>query len=835
MPLGKFLHLFLALALVAGQSGVAPVALAQSAAAGGQSQPAQTDAAARVAEIERKFEEQRKEYNVPGASLVVVKDDRVVLLKGAGARDAARGLPVTPDTLFAIGSCTKAFTAMAAVISQDEGKLSLDDSPKKHLPYFALRDPEADAAVKVRDLLSHATGLAGTDIAWYTGALTREEVIRAAGRAKPTAKLREKYQYQNVMYSAAGEVVARAQGSTWEAVVSNLILKPLGMKATVLSTAEMRKAPDYSLGYEIEAATKQARPVATRDLTNIAPAGAINSSAREMSEWLRLLTNGGAHGGRRLVSEKGFQEILTPQIKVNDTADYTLGWVATKVGGRRVYVHTGGIDGFGAMVAFLPEHRLGFAVLANVEGTPLLGQTLRSVVTNMLDERRAPQPAATAPAQAADVRPQDEAGRYDFTAANMIVTVAYENGKLYADVPGQQRYTLEPVSGRRYRLAPLEGFFITFRPVRGRESETEAYLEQPQGNYTLPKLKDAAQANPGAATPAGPYDGPLKELVGTYEGRPFGRIEVKIKGDKIVLTVPDQPDYPLVERERDVLQSPVLPDTYSVLVRRDPAGKASGLVLKQPGREWEFKRAADPAADKTVAPPAGKTPPVSITADELIGKMIAAAGGEANLRAHRSSVAKASVTFEHQGLEGETTIYAQAPHSYAREVTYLSAGKRIGTTREFYDGSSGGEEHSFVERGERWPAKKVEETRPLAAFQPLLDWKTLYKSASIREVSKVEREEVYVLVLTPESGQPITEYVSAKTFLPVRRDTLESPASGGGPQPVTVTLSDYRRVGGVLVPHLLTYQIPGTGETVVRVKEFKFDAPIPAGTFAARK
>ncbi|HEY9285015.1 MAG TPA: hypothetical protein VIP46_16295, partial [Pyrinomonadaceae bacterium] len=428
----------------------------------------------------------------------------------------------------------------------------------------------------------------------------------------------------------------------------------------------------------------------------------------------------------------------------------------------------------------------------------------------------------------AGVRPQDEAGRYDFAAANMVVTVTFENGKLYADVPGQQRYTLEHVAGRRYRLAPLEGFFLTFRPVKGRESDAEAYLEQPHGNYVLPKLKDGPRAGAPAAA-ATPYDGPLKELVGFYEGPPFGRIEVKIKGDRVVLVVPDQPDYPLAERERDVLHSPILPDTYSVLVRRDAAGKVSALVLKQPGGELEFKRAAAPAADEPAAPPG-----VSITADELMRKMIAAAGGEAALRARKSSVTTAAVTFEHQGLEGEATIYAQAPHSYAREVTYLSAGKRLGTTREFYDGAAGGEEHSFVARPVAWTAKKVEETRALAAFHQLSDWKTIYKSVAIREVSKIGREEVYVVVLTPERGPAVTEYVSTKTFLPLRRDTVES-ASGEGQQPVRVEYGDYRSVGGLLVPHLLTYQIPGTGETVVRVKEVKFDAPVPAGAFAARK
>jgi CubicO group peptidase (beta-lactamase class C family) len=185
MSLKRFLHLSLAAAMLAPgidlpraysqtmqPSNVAPQAQATAAT--------QDDFASRVAAVEKAFDEARAAAGVPGASLVVVRGGQVIILKGSGMRDAAKGLPVTPDTLFAIGSCTKAFTAMLAVMSQDDGKLSLDASPKKFLPYFSLRDKEADAQVTLRDLLSHRTGLAGTDIAWYTGVLNREEVIRAA-------------------------------------------------------------------------------------------------------------------------------------------------------------------------------------------------------------------------------------------------------------------------------------------------------------------------------------------------------------------------------------------------------------------------------------------------------------------------------------------------------------------------------------------------------------------------------------------------------------------------------------------------------------------------------
>ncbi len=829
MLLRRFLHLSLAaillasnLASAAAQGATSRPPAAAAAAQGPSAPPA--DWAARVAAVEKVFEEKRAELGIPGASLAVVKDDRVVLLKGSGVRDAAKNLPATPNTLFAIGSCTKAMTAMAAVMSQDDGKLSLDDSPKKFLPYFRLQDPDADAGVTLRDLLSHRTGLAATELAWYTGALGREEVIRVAGAAKPTAKLREKFQYQNVMYSAAGETVARAQGKTWEAVISERILRPLGMKTSTLTAREMLRSPDHSLGYELDAQTKAARYVPMRDLANIAPAGAVNSSAREMAEWVRLMLAGGAHNGRRLVSEKNFAELLAPQIKADASTSYALGWAVRNVGAHRAALHSGGIDGFNSFVGLFPDAGVGFVLLTNVGGSPLSGFVMRAVVDKLIE------PSQPAAAQSGNPRPQDEAGRYDFAAARMIITVTYESGKLIADVPGQQRYTLEQVEGRRYRLAELEGFHLTFRPVKGNESETEAYLEQPQGNFTLPRIKPAAAApSSSPAANAAPYDGPLKELVGAYAGATGGKIEVAIKGGRIVLVVPGQPDYPLAAKEKDVLQSPHLPDSYSLHVRRDAAGRVSGLAMKQPEGEFEFKRAADaPATGATPAP----TPP--ITAEELLTKMIAATGGEANWRAHRSLTMRVGVEFVNQGVGGEDIIHSQAPNFFAHELTYTAFGKTIGTTREYFDGTAGGTEHSFTSEPLAWAAAKLDEMRAGADFHALVNWKTLYKSVAVRELSQVGGEVAYVLVLTPHKGAPVTDYVSTKTFLTLRRDATQLPASGEGGFPTSINYGDYREVGGVRLPFLLTYTVPETGEVIARVREVKFDAGIPAGTFRAR-
>jgi CubicO group peptidase (beta-lactamase class C family) len=453
----------------------------------------------RLDAVAKAIEEKRNELGIPGLSLVIVKDDKVIYQAGHGFKDLERRLPVTPDTLFAIGSCTKAFTATAVVMSADEGKLSLEHSPKKYLQYFKLQDPDADARVTVRDLLSHRTGLGNTDISWYTGVLSREEVIRAAGAAKPTAKLGEKFQYQNVMFSAAGEVAAAAEGSTWEQVIARRFFAPLGMKASNTSVKETLKSPDFAIGYKLE--DKKATKVPMRDLTNIAPAGAINSNARDMAQWIRLMLAGGVYQGKRLVSEKGFSELTSKQIETGGGGmrGYGLGWGLLDWHGHKVLAHSGGIDGFNSIVALMPDQNLGFVMLTNVSTSPILGTAMEAVWSNLVGK---PEPAAKVvnpaaiPASAA-ADPKTEVGSY--AMPGFSVEVVFKNDRLVAITEGQPEYPLTNVGGRRYKLeAPApDGFFMTFRPVKDQGSDTEMFLEQPHGNAVLTKKKPSASGSAG--------------------------------------------------------------------------------------------------------------------------------------------------------------------------------------------------------------------------------------------------------------------------------------------------------------------------------------------------
>ena len=808
----RFLNLALAAAfLFPPAASLAPLASAQDAAkARAAAAPADLDG--RLAAVEKAVDEQRQKLGIPGLSLVIVKDDKVIYMKGLGYRDFERRLPVTPDTLFAIGSSTKAFTAMLVALGADEGKISLDDPPKKFLPYFRLQDPEADARVTVRDLLSHASGLNRTDLAWITGVLDREEVIRVAATAKPTAKLREKFQYQNVMYSAAGECVAKAEGSTWEGLIKERIFKPLGMKASTLNVPDMHRAPDYSLGYTYDEDTKETRQLPTRNFPQVAAAGAINSNARDMAEWLRLMLGGGALDGKRLVSERSFAELLKPQIKVAGNISYGLGWFLRDWHGHKVAEHGGNIDGFNAQVALMPDQHLGFVMLTNVSASVLPAAAMEAVWSNLVgnpDEKN--QAAAGGPA----LKMEEEAGNYLLAEANVTMAVAVKDGKLTMTVPGQPTYTLEPVGGRRYKLAEVPGFYATFRPAKDSPKEAEMYLEQPQGNFVLKRVKPSDAMTATASGAVAEYTGPLKEVVGSYEPEKEGpAIEVALRDGKVVLIVPGQTPYPLVERSKDVLGATTLPETYSVIVRRDETGKVVGITLKQPEGESAFDRAAE------FKP--------TLTVDELMSKVIAAAGGEANLRKHKTMLARGDLVFEHQGVAGEGLIAAQAPNAYSEEVTLTALGKRLGSVHEFFDGSRGGEEGTFLPFGPK-SGKALEDARIAADFYAPLDWKTLFKTAEIRKLTKVGGEDAYVVAFTPEKGDPVTDYFSAKTFLLLRQDTIET--SGPISEPVTEKYSDYRDVEGVMIPFTRVSNSTSMGDTVVKLREVKFDVPVPADAF----
>jgi CubicO group peptidase (beta-lactamase class C family) len=806
-----FSAVFLALLLIA--APLVPQVAAQQAArtqtAASASTQNYTEA---LAAIETAIDARRKELGIPGLSLVIVKDDRVIYIKGLGLKDVDKKLPVTPDTLFAIGSASKAFTAMAAVMSADEGLLSLEDSPKKFLPYFTLRDQEAAAKITLRDLLSHRSGLNRTDLAMVTNMLNREELIKVAGRAKPTNKLGEKFQYQNVMYAAAGEVVAQAQHSTWDRVMETKIFKPLGMKESNTTAAAMQKTRDYSLGYDYNSSTKVTRQLPQREIPAAAPAGAINSSARDMAQWLRFMLGGGTIDGKRLVSEKGFNETISKQMNIAGSVSYGLGWFLRDWNGHKVVEHGGNIDGFNSQVALMPDQKLGFVLLTNVTGSPLGGFAMNTVWKNLVGEPKTEQKTTeTVASPANDLKA--EVGTYNLAEANVNFDVSLKDGKLMLSVPGQPAYPLESLGGRRYKLgepAPA-GFFVTFRPVKDKESETEMFLEQPQGDVVVRKV-------PAAATTTD--SGLLKQVIGSYQSESSNNvIEIAEREGKVSLVVPGQPPYALVESEKEKLRSPGLPEAYWIEVKRDEKGEVSAIVLNQPEGRFTLRRMKTEGNAKL------------ISADDLIAKMIEAYGGETNLRKHKSSVSRIEIDMESQGLTGYGVMKAKAPNRVASEMTITALDKKIGAIVSYFDGNAGGEMMTFGP-DEIYSGKRLEDIKVGADFYDVLDWKKNYSAISVKRIAKVGDEEAYVVEKRSEKGSPIADYISVKTFLLLKRESVIHSDTTGVDIPTSEMFSDYRNVDGVMVPFKSVSSNIANGDVVVLVKELKFDVDLPDTAFS---
>ncbi|WP_018759258.1 serine hydrolase [Paenibacillus terrigena] len=322
------------------------------------------------------IEQQMKLWNVPGLAVAVIKDQEIIMTEGFGYRDVEAGLEVKPETLFAIGSTTKAFTAVAAGILVDEGKIDLDVPVKQYLPHFKMYDSLATERVTLRDMLCHRTGLPRHELMHYNSSFTREEVIERLQYLEPNQDFRSGWQYQNIMYMIVGYVVGQRLGTTWEQAVQDKILNPLQMNVSNFSVEYSQKQPNYALPYMDQGDMLQRIPFRNIDL--MGPAGSINSNLMDMAKWVMLLLNKGVHQGQQIISESSLAEVFKPHMptdswitKETPMSCYSLGWSIEPYRGHQVLHHGGGIDGFTAEVAFSPDENMGIVIFANKNGSPL--------------------------------------------------------------------------------------------------------------------------------------------------------------------------------------------------------------------------------------------------------------------------------------------------------------------------------------------------------------------------------------------------------------------------------------------------------------------------------
>ena len=468
----------------------------------------------RLRQFETFVTEEIEQCKTPGAAVVVVQNGEIVFREGFGVREYGRLDPVTPDTLFRIGSITKSVTSMFAAALVDEGRVDWDTPVVDLLPRFALSDPALSEQVTLADLFSAATGLPRRDLELVleADAFTPDGLIAAVRTFPLTAPLGERYQYSNQAFGVGGYAAAAAAAAGaspadlregYRLAVQHYLLDPIGMVRSTFTLEEAVESGDYAVPHAPDfTGTPETISLLTEDrfVNAVAPAGALWSSATDMGRYLQtLLARGVAPNGTRVVSEENLRRIWQPGVAVPEDPtlpplieagldDYGLGWFIGEYGGLELISHSGGTFGFAAELAFLPEADLGLAVLTNdvvcggflafaaqyrlfelvFDQEPMVAEQI-DAVAELLATEQAAALAALAPVDPAAVEPL--LGWYEHPALGRIELILRDD-ELVVDA-GEVRSRLqvlqsEPDGPARYVAVdpPLSGgrAWITFEP-----------------------------------------------------------------------------------------------------------------------------------------------------------------------------------------------------------------------------------------------------------------------------------------------------------------------------------------------------------------------------------
>lgn len=316
-----------------------------------------------------------QDWQLPGLSIVIVKDGKVVLQKGFGVKNVFTQEPVDENTLFMIASNTKLFTGTALAQLEYRKKLSLDDKVTKYFPGYSLYDKDVTKMVTIKDMLTHRIGTKTFqgDFTFWNSNLTREQVMNRMQYLKPSAIFRQDYGYCNSCYLTAGQVVQKVTGKAWEDYVADSIIKPLQMTNTYTLSTGVERRKNVATPYTT-AFTNKLTIVPYDNWNNLAPAASIISNVKDLANWLMFQLDSGRYNGQRIMPFAVLQRtrdvnIITGSRKSSafpiHFRGYGLGLFAADYNGRQIYWHTGGAGGMVSNVCFVPEERLGIAILTN--------------------------------------------------------------------------------------------------------------------------------------------------------------------------------------------------------------------------------------------------------------------------------------------------------------------------------------------------------------------------------------------------------------------------------------------------------------------------------------
>lgn len=360
-----------------------------------------------IENIRKEVLEQLPEWDQPSIALGIVKDGQVVLSEGFGRRDLENDLSSDTDTLYQIGSCSKAFTAAAAAVLVDRGLMEWDTPIIKYLPWIKFQDDYTTANATIRDLLCHRTGLPRHDAYWIDGPHTREDMVRNLRNMQPCWPFRSKWCYQNTCFVAVGMAIEAVSGMSWEEFVKKEIFEPLGMTRSSFYIDYIENDANRAKGYgrPVPTETKGMTfvPYLRSDREDMAagigapvgPAGSIVSTIGDMLKWLQFNMNKGKVGDKQIISEANMKELHKPNMLMDeplvmpapeiDFPAYGMGWFVETFRGHTMVEHGGNLNGFTALVTMVPDLDLGVVALVNFDNSFNTYATTYSIIDKYLE------------------------------------------------------------------------------------------------------------------------------------------------------------------------------------------------------------------------------------------------------------------------------------------------------------------------------------------------------------------------------------------------------------------------------------------------------------------
>ena len=559
-----------------------------------------------------------KEWSAAGVTVAVVEKNKVLLAKGYGYKDYENKVPVTENTLFAIGSCTKAFTSSLLSFPMKDGKLDLDKPVNSYLPELRFIKDEMTNTITTRDMMSHRTGLPRHDLAWYSSKTKRDSLLYIIRYFEPSAPLRQLWQYNNFMFLAQGSLAEKLSGKTWEELIKEKLFIPLGMTASNTSMNDHQKAPDFSYGYRED----EGKIVKMKfmNIDGMGPAGSINSNAKNMANWVMMWINGGKFNGKEILPASYCNEAISSQMVINGRLpskeqpdvylnNYGFAWFLSSYRGHYRVEHGGNIDGFSSNTSFLPSDSIGVFVSVNQNGSPLPGIIRNTIIDRLLglkfrDWHRIQKDAADkAKAAAKEQLKKDSSQQKKGTKPSHSIidyTGVYKNDGYGAIIIYQDKDSLKgSYNGLKFKLNHYHFDYFNFAFAADEADIDEEngmkglFTINVKGEIEYLKLPLEASVEEivfkKEVVSIDVKKEDLEKLVGEYE-LSGTTIKISIKGEKtLMMFVPGQPEYELVPVKENIFNLKIATG-FSVRFEKDDKGNVTALYSIQPNGTFKATR-----------------------------------------------------------------------------------------------------------------------------------------------------------------------------------------------------------------------------------------------------